>query len=381
MKSLSQAVTGMPRSGIRVIWDKASSLPNCIRLEVGEPNFPTAPHIVKAAHRAAIEGHTKYTDNSGIPELREQIAERFSHRTGRSATADQVVVTTGAVAALYASLMSIVDPGDEVIVMSPSWPNYLMQLRLLGAQPVTVTTTETTGHVPTQEQLESVVSDRTKAMLINSPGNPTGAVFNDEQLGEILEFARRTDLYVISDEVYEEIVYEHPHVPAASHDTDGRVIGIYSLSKSNAMTGWRVGYAVASNQLATQIRKCQEPTVSCVNGPAQYAALAALTGPQVAVAEMREAYRERRDSVKEILTSAGVPALNPGGAFYVWIDISAAGKSDMDFATGLIENRQVTVVPGSTFCPGNDDRVRISLATAPDELYEGVHRLVEEINS
>ena len=361
--------------------DMAVRVPGCIRLVAGEPNFPTPPHIVEAANQAAREGHTKYTDNSGIIELRQCVAERISQRAGRPVGDDQVIVTPGAVAALFTTLMAIVDPGDEVIVVSPAWPNYVMQIQLVGARPVTVITTEATGYVPTVGQLEAAVSDRTKAIIINSPSNPTGAVFSEEGLDEILCFARAADIYVISDEVYEEVVYELPHVSATSHDPDGRVVGIFSLSKSYAMTGWRVGYAVAPEHIAPHIRKCQEPTVSCVNAPAQYAALAALTGPQDAVVEMRNAYRDRRDNVHEILASAGVPALKPGGAFYMWVDIGGAGKSDIAFSTSLIENRQVVVVPGSTFGPANTERVRISLATAPDELYEGVHRLVEEIKS
>jgi len=381
VKPLSQALGSIPRSGIRVIMDMAVRVPGCIRLVAGEPNFPTPPHIVEAANQAAREGHTKYTDNSGIIELRQCVAERISQRAGRPVGDDQVIVTPGAVAALFTTLMAIVDPGDEVIVVSPAWPNYVMQIQLVGARPVTVITTEATGYVPTVGQLEAAVSDRTKAIIINSPSNPTGAVFSEEGLDEILCFARAADIYVISDEVYEEVVYELPHVSATSHDPDGRVVGIFSLSKSYAMTGWRVGYAVAPEHIAPHIRKCQEPTVSCVNAPAQYAALAALTGPQDAVVEMRNAYRDRRDNVHEILASAGVPALKPGGAFYMWVDIGGAGKSDIAFSTSLIENRQVAVVPGSTFGPANTERVRISLATAPDELYEGVHRLVEEIKS
>ena len=381
MKPLSRSVSSMPRSGIRVIMDRAFGLADCIRLEVGEPNFPTPQHILEAADEAARSGKTRYTESPGIPELTSRIAEIFTEDTGRKTDMGDVVVTTGAMAALYTTLMSIADPGDEIIVMSPSWPNYLMQMTLLGLRPITVSTNETNGHVPTIEQLESAVSDRTKAVLINSPCNPTGAVIDQTQMAQIIDFARRADIYVISDEVYDKIVYEGNHVSAASHDSDGRVVCIHSFSKTYSMTGWRVGYAVAPPEIATQIRKCQEPTVSCVNAPAQYAALAALNGPQEIIGKMRDAYRKRRDEVNRLLSSSGISALNPGGAFYIWVDISSSQRSDVDFAMDLVDKHQVTVVPGSAFGPNNEDRVRISLATAPDQLYEGIRRLIEESRS
>lgn len=371
----------MPRSGIRVIMDRAFRMPDCIRLEVGEPNFPTPPHVVDAATQAARDGRTRYTENPGIPELRTRIAEHFTRDTGRPTDASQVTITTGAVAALYTALMSITNPGDEVILTSPAWPNYLMQMKLLGIRPVAIPTTAETDYAPSISQLESAISGKTKAILLNTPSNPTGAVISNTTMAETVDFARQADIYVVSDEVYDRMTFENPHVSAASHDTDGRVVCIHSFSKTYAMTGWRVGYAVAPPEIAQLIINCQEPTVSCVNAPAQYGAIAALDGPQDVVLQMRDAYRERRDEVLRLLSSSGIDAHKPGGAFYIWVDITDSGRSDMDFAMDLIDKRQVTVVPGSTFGPGNEGRIRISLATAPTDLYEGVSRLVEEIKS
>jgi len=371
----------MPRSGIRVIMDLAMAMPDCIRLEVGEPNFPTAPHIIDAAHRAALDGQTRYTDNSGINGLREAIAEHRGLCAGRTVLADQVVVTTGAMGALFSALIALVDPGDEVIVFDPGWPNYRMQLQLIGAKPVVVATTEATGHIPTVEQLEAVATPRTKVVMVNSPSNPTGAVIDRGRMAGLVEFVRSVDAYMVSDEVYEEMVFDESYVSAAVHDTDGRVVSIHSFSKTYAMTGWRVGYAVASPEVAPFIRKCQEPTIGCVNAPAQYAALAALTGSQELVEGMRCAYRDRRDTVLPLLEAAGVPAFKPGGAFYLWVDISGSGRTDMEFATDLIQNQKVAVVPGTAFGSGNTGRVRISLATDPDELNEGVRRLIDEVRS
>ena len=379
MKQPSAAITSMPRSGIRVIMDLAMAMPDCIRLEVGEPNFATAPHIIEASHRAALDGQTKYTDNSGIIGLREAIAEHREIQTGANVQPEQVIVTSGAMGALFSTFTVLLDPGDEVIVFNPSWPNYQMQLQLIGATPVMVATSAANGYLPTVEQLEAAETSRTKVVVVNTPSNPTGAMIDGDRLASLVEFTRSIDAYLVADEVYEEIVFDKLHVPTASHDTDGRVVSIHSFSKTYAMTGWRVGYAVAPPDLASLIRKCQEPIIGCVNAPAQHAALAALTGPQEMVEEMRNAYRERRDIVLDLLDRAGVPAFKPEGAFYMWVDISKSGRTDADFAVDLIKNHKVAVVPGTTFGAENTGRVRITLAADSNELEEGVRRLISEV--
>lgn len=379
MRTASSAIRSMPRSGIREIMDVAMGMPDCIRLEVGEPNFTTAPHIIEAAHHAALEGHTRYTDNSGIFELRAAIAEQAEESTGREVLPEQIIVTSGAMGALFSTLTCLLDPGDEVIILNPSWPNYQMQLQLLGATARVVETSSENAYLPTIQQLEEATNAATKALLINTPCNPTGAMFSGDLLNEIAQFARRADLFLIADEVYNRITFEEPQIPTACYDTDGRVVSINSFSKTYAMTGWRVGYAIAPASLAPLIRKCQEPTVGCVNAPAQYACLAALTGPQHLVEEMRIAYLSRRDIALEMLSQANIPVCTPGGAFYLWVDVSQSGRTAKDFSLDLIHNHQVAIVPGTTFGAENSDRVRISLASDASDLQEGLRRLISEL--
>jgi aspartate/methionine/tyrosine aminotransferase len=369
----------MGRSGIREVFDLASSIPDAIHLEMGEPNFETPSHIREAAALAAEEGWTKYTPNAGVPALREALAHKIRNRNGYEVTADQIVVTPGAIAALLAALLTLCDPGDEILVSDPAWPNYQMLADLLGLAVRRFPLRPEADMQPQAADIESLIRPSTKLILLNSPCNPTGSVIGAEAMGEILEVARRRDLWVVSDEVYDEMVFEGKAPSPAALTADDRVVSVYSFSKTYAMTGWRVGYAAFPASMADEAVKTQEPTTACVNAPAQMAALAAVTGPQDCVAEMRDAYVERRDGVDAILSQAGVPFVRPSGAFYIWIDVSDRGRSSADFARELLIERQVAVTPGSAFGPGSDEFVRVSLATAPDVLYEGVRRLARSV--
>ena len=375
----SQPIAGMPRSGIREVMELANSIDGAIRLETGEPNFNTPRHVCEAASEAAFGGFTKYTSNAGIPPLREALATKVTERNGIDATADQVVVTSGAVAGIYSAMVSLVDPGAEMLLGDPSWPNYAQMMTLLKIKPVHFPLRPEAGLVPQAADVEPLITERTQAILLNSPGNPTGAVTDTAALAELMELARQHDLLVFSDEVYDEISFDGPYTPAAPLDTDGRVITFFSFSKTYAMTGWRVGYLVAPPGVSPLIVRAQEPITSCVNAPAQMGALAAVTGPQECVAEMRDAYRRRRDLVTEYLTGRGIPHVRPRGAFYLMIDVSGSGSSGKDFVLRLLTDKQVAVVPGDTFGPGSGRFVRISLATAPDLLMEGVQRLADAI--
>jgi len=377
---MSRAVENMARSGIREIFDLARTIPECIHLEVGEPNFPTPRHICAAAAGAARDGHTKYTPNAGIPELREAIADKVTSRNGVPTTSDQITVTPGGVAAGYGAINALTDQGDGVLIADPSWPNFRMMAEIQSLQPQYFPTYASEGFVPRAEHIEPFITEESRLLVINSPSNPTGAVIPGEILSELMELARQHDLWVMSDEVYDEIVYGDPLVSAGTFNDDGRVVLIYSFSKTYSMTGWRCGYSVAEPGVAAMITKCQEPTTSCVNGPTQWAAIAALTGPQDPVEEMRAAYRDRRDRSLEILDAAGVPTTRAGGAFYLWLDISASGLGDTEFARRLATERAVAVVPGTAFGPASNDFVRISLATAPELLLKGVQRLAEAVN-
>jgi aspartate/methionine/tyrosine aminotransferase len=370
----------MPRSGIREIFDLAHQIPNAIHLEAGEPSFPTPRHICQAAIDALHDGYTKYTPNSGIPELQQAIADDVRRRCRLEVGPDQVVVTPGGVAALFTAIKALTDPGDGVLLSDPAWPNYLMMLTVQGLEPQPFPLLADDGLVPRAEVIERHITDRSKLLIINSPANPTGVVTPPEVLAELVEMARRHDLWIISDEVYDQLTFDAEAVPAARFDSDGRVVTVNSFSKTYAMTGWRVGYAIAPLEISSILSKVQEPITSCVNSPAQRAAVAALTGPQEAVAEMRAGYRDRRDLVMEILEGGGVPAVRPQGAFYAWVDIGRTGMSDRDFARRLVIERHVAVVPGTSFGPLGSNSIRLSLATGTELLTEGVRRLVQAID-
>ena len=358
----------------------ANSIDGAIRLETGEPNFATPSHICEAAAQAAFDGFTKYTPNAGVMPLREALAAKVAERNGIDATAEQVVVTSGAVAGIYSSMVSLVDPGAEMLLGDPSWPNYAQMMQLLKITPVHFPLRAEADLVPQAADVEPLITERTQAILLNSPGNPTGAVTDAAALADLMELARRHDLLVFSDEVYDEISFDGPYTPAAPLDVDGRVITFFSFSKTYAMTGWRVGYLVVPPGVSPLIVRAQEPITSCVNAPAQMGALAAVTGPQDCVAEMRDAYRQRRDLVTGFLTGRGIPHVRPRGAFYLMVDVSRSGSTGKDFVLRLLNERQVAVVPGDTFGPGSGRFVRISLATAPDLLMEGVARLADAVD-
>jgi aspartate aminotransferase len=370
----------MPRSGIREIFDLAHQIPDAIHLEAGEPSYPTPAHICQAAIDAVNEGFTKYTPNSGIPELRRAIADHFNRRGSFAVDPGQVVVTPGAVAALFTTLKALTDPGDSVLLSDPAWTNYRMMLTVLGLEVQDYPLLPDDGLVPRPDVLERHITDTSKLLIINSPSNPTGTVIPAEVLAEIMELARRYDLWVLSDEVYDQLTFDEQAVSIARFDTDSRVVTVNSFSKAYAMTGWRVGYAICPEDLAPLISKVQEPITSCVNGPAQRAAVAALLGPQEVVAAMRSGYHRRRDLVMEMLVQGGVPAVRPQGAFYTWVDISRTGMSDREFALKLVKDRHVAVVPGTTFGSQGSTSIRLSLATDTDLLTEGVRRLVEAVN-
>ncbi len=375
----STAITSMARSGIREIMELASQTEGAIHLEVGEPNFNTPEHVTQAASEAGFDGFTRYTPNAGIQPLREALADKVRERNGLDATADQVIVTAGAVAGLYSAMAALVDPGSEILVSDPSWPNYALMMQLQGIDPVYYPLRSENDLVPNAAEIEPLITERTKAIIHNSPGNPTGAITPRESLIELLELAREHDLWVFSDEVYDEMWFDHPPVAMGPLDPDGRVVSFFSFSKTYAMTGWRVGYMVAPEGLSESIIKAQEPITSCVNAPAQKAALAAVTGPQECVQEMRQSYTERRDEVVAVLEDRGVPFVRPTGAFYLMVDVSPSGSQGMPFARRLVEEKGVAVVPGTTFGPESGKYVRVSLATATEPLLEGVGRLADAV--
>jgi aspartate aminotransferase len=377
----STIASSMPVSRIREIMDLAWEDPEAIHLEVGEPDFPTPSHIIEAAHEAARAGHTRYAPNAGLPGLREALAGKIAERNGYAASPDQVVVTQGGIQALYLVLRALLESGDEVLLPDPAWPNFRMIAHLLGARVLPYPLVAEGDFLPRIEDLERLVTPRTRAILVNSPSNPLGTVLPRELAQTLLEFARKHGLWFIADEVYDELVYDDNFVSVgAVADPGDRLVSVYSFSKVYAMTGWRVGYLVAPPDLATILTGMQEPIVSCVNTPTQMAALAALNGPQLVVGEMRDAYKERRDELLEFLDRGDLSSSRPSGAFYVWTDVSAAGMPSMDLARSLIETEHVAVAPGSAFGELGEGYVRLSLASSKEDLLEGASRLVQFVH-
>ena len=308
----SSIASSMPVSRIREIMELAWADPEAVHLEVGEPDFTTPEHVVEAAHEAARTGLTRYAPNAGLPELREALADKVARRNGYGARPEQVVVTQGGIQALYLALRALLEPGDEVLLPDPAWPNYRMIAHLLGARVLSYPLVAGGGFLPRPEDLERLVTPRTRAILVNSPSNPLGTVVPRELMEGLLAFARERGLWVISDEVYDEIVFDGDFVSAGSVAVQGdRLVSVYSFSKVYAMTGWRVGYLVAPPDLARVLTGMQEPIISCVNTPAQMAALAAVTGPQGLVREMSDSYRALRDGLLGVLDRGGLPSSLP----------------------------------------------------------------------
>jgi len=372
---VNPAAGAMPASGIREIMNAAWGRPGVIHLEVGQPDFPTPPHIVEAAHRAMVAGHTGYTPTAGIPALRAALADKIRVRNGYSVDPEQVVLGNGGDQALHATLTSMTVPGDGVLLPDPAWPNFEMMATLLGLRAAHYPLTAAGGYVPDVADLERLVTPATRVLLLNSPSNPLGSVIGRERMTELLAFAAAHDLWVLSDECYDEITFDGPPVSPAALDRDGRVASVYSFSKTYAMTGWRLGYVAAPPPLAEVLTKVQEPLVSCLNTPTQYAALAALESPPEVLAGMVAAYRHRRDAVTDQLQQLGMTAFRPAGAFYTWVDVRGAGLGAREFALQLLAEESVALAPGTAFGPGGEGHVRLSLAASEADLVEGVTRV------
>jgi len=363
----------VPPSGIREIVNLVLARPGAgiVRLEIGEPDLPIEPHIVAAAQEAAARG-IGYTQSFGITPLREAIVERLRRVAGLSYAADEIVVSQGAVQAVAVAFAALLDAGDEVLLPDPAWPNYAMTAQLRGAVGVPYAQPAAAGFLPDLDELRGLITDRTRMVVINSPANPTGAVFPPELVASIVELAAGHDLWVVSDEVYDELVFEGEMANAAQYDRD-RVVGVYSFSKTYSMTGWRVGYVACSRSLAQLLGTIQEPMLSCISGVSQHAALAALEGPQDGVERKREVYRSRRDIVSELLNDAGFDAVRPSGAFYQMVPL-APGTDSRRAALDLVEHG-VAMAPGSAFGDVAGDQLRLSLAASETALRTGIERL------
>lgn len=374
-KPISRRVETMPRSAIRTIMTLAAERKNVIHLEAGEPDFFTPPHIVEGAYAALKEGWTKYTANAGIAPLRALIAARSSARAGKPVEAERVVVTVGAVGALFTAVVMVCEAGDELLIPDPGWPNYVSIPHIIGVKPVRFRMPAARGFLPDLADIEAKITPKTKAILINTPGNPTGVVFPADVMKGIVDIARRHGIYVISDEIYEDLVFNGEHVSAARFSLDEQVFIVSGVSKSYSMTGWRLGYLVCPPGLAQYAAAIQEPIVSNAPAVSQKAAEAALGGPQDCVAEAAATFQRRRDILLEVLGNTGLLMAEPDGSFYALVSIGGHFTDSMEFAKALITEREVATVPGVTFGEESARAVRVAFTTRDDRLRTGLERL------
>lgn len=377
MPTLATGAEQMPRSGIRQVMDLAWSLPDpVIGLHVGEPSFDAPAHVVEAARASYAAGETHYVPNAGVGELRRALAEKVSTVNGFDTAPEQVVVSAGGAQALHNALSLTLSAGDEVLIPDPGWPNYAMAVQLLQAVPVRYPLRPGRGFRPDPAEIAGLVTERTRVIVVNTPSNPLGTVLDEQDVQSLVRLAEEHDLWLLSDECYDALTFEQPHVSPGRFDRDGRVLSAFSFSKTYAMTGLRVGYLVTTPEIAAQAAKLQEPLIACVNAPAQAAALAALRGPQDCVDQMRAAYRDRRDQAVARLDDHGMGYVTPQGAFYLWVDVrDRCGGDVATWAMDLLRQGHVAVAPGTTFGPLGEGWVRLSLATATEDLLEGIDRM------
>lgn len=379
MIQISESTKLIQPSKIRKMFNKALEYDQVLSFTLGEPDFTASENVVEAGCRAIREGQTKYSANAGLLTLREAVSGYLKRTEGLEYDpVSQIVVTPGAMGALYLALKTILNPGDEVIVSEPCWTNYIQQIQMCGGTAVSVQTDPKRGFDLDVEAIRSAVTDRTRAIILNSPCNPTGAVASREALDALAQVAKEFDLAVLADEVYKHILFDGAEYTslASLPDMVKRTLVIDSLSKTYAMTGWRVGFAAGPAEVISQMTKLQENTSACASTPCQWAAIEALNGPQTHLAHMREQYRIRRDYVMDQIASIpGLSCSKPQGTFYAFLDIRQSGLDSETFAMRLLEEEQVVLVPGTAFGEFGEGYIRLSYAASMESLEQGFDRI------
>ena len=357
----------------------ADSGRDIVHLHLGEPDFETPANVVEAARRALTDGHTHYAPPPGVPQFREAIAADFSRRRGVSVLADRIVVTPGAKPIMAFALMALVGPGDEVIVPDPGFPIYESMTRFLGAAAVPIRLRPENGFRVDLDHLRALVTPRTRLLIMNSPHNPTGGMLSSHDLEGIAAIAMANDLVVLADEIYSRIVYDGEHHSILEvHGMDDRTIVLDGLSKSYAMTGWRLGWGILPPALVPVFTRLMINTVSCTATYAQFAGVEALTGPQDAVEAMVTEFRARRSLIVDGLNALpGVRAPMPSGAFYAFPDIGASGLDGSTFADRLLDEAGVSVLPGSAFGNAASSSLRVSYANSQANLSRALERMAD----
>jgi aspartate aminotransferase len=390
--NLANRVMALTPSTTLAITAKAKELKeqgeDVIGLGAGEPDYNTPQHILDAAVKSMNEGHTKYTPSAGLPALKKAIINKFERDQGISYKPNEIIVANGAKHALYTLFQVLLNEGDEVIIPTPYWVSYPEQVKLAGGVPIYVDGLESQQFKITPQQLESVITDRTKAIIINSPSNPTGVIYTAEELRELGNLCLEKNILIVSDEIYEKLIYgDHKHVSIAqlSPELKEQTIVINGVSKSHSMTGWRIGYAAGNREVIEAMTNLASHSTSNPTTTAQYAAIAAYNGPQEPVEEMRQAFENRLEVIYDKLVSIpGFTCVKPQGAFYLYPNVKVAaeitGYQDVDaFVEALLVEAKVAVIPGSGF--GTPDNIRLSYATSLNQLEEAVARMKDFVET
>jgi aminotransferase len=378
VKYLSQRVAGLKPSGIRKFFDIAATMKDVISLGIGEPDFTTPRPILEAGRRALDAGETHYTSNAGILELRQAVADNLVKLYGvRYDPVNEVIITVGVSEALYLAMVALLDPGDEVIIPTPCFVSYQAEVILAGGVPVEIPSKLEDDFQLDPQAVRTAITPRTKVIFIGYPSNPTGAVAERDVLLEVAKIAEEHDLVVISDEIYDRLVYDFKHVcfPALGESIKQRTVLLGGLSKAYAMTGWRLGYAAAPEHIIKGMVRIHQYTIMSAPTMAQIAGIEAIQNGGAFVDEMVAEYDRRRRLIVSGLNRLGLTTFNPRGAFYAFPKIGASGMDDETFAEKLLREEQVAVVPGNAFGAGGEGFVRCCYATAYEKIEEALHRM------
>lgn len=380
---ISEQARGLKQGEIRAFFNKAKKYENVVSLGIGEPDFVTPRSVIDAAYQGLLEGKTHYTANEGAPDARAAIARYLEKFDLKYDPNGEIIITMGGMGALSSALLALIDPGDEVLIQDPQWLNYVSQVKFARGVPVRVPVYEEDNFSLTAQNILANLSEKSKILMLNSPNNPTGAVIGSEALKEIAELAIQKDLLVISDEVYSELIYDgarHQSIAALPGMKEHTIV-INSLSKSFAMTGWRIGFAAGPKNIISKLTVLQENLVACAPAMAQTALVYAFSHPEE-IEVMRSAYEARRNLFIERLNAIpGIHCLKPQGAFYVFANIKDLKVPSSEFAEALLEKYQVVVVPGSAFGANGEGYVRMSYATSDDLLIEATERIKAFVES
>ncbi len=377
-KFFAKRNAGVEWSGIRIMFALADEIDGVINLGIGQPDFDTPEHIRDAAKKALDQGYTRYPPASGFPDLREVVAEKLERENKIKADPDsEIFISVGAMQGIFNVMLHMVEQGDEVLVVDPGY-DYYSQIRLFGGVPVRIPAKEENKFKIDPEDVKKAITSRTKVLILNTPSNPTGALFDKEILEDIAKLCKEHQIMVLSDEPYEHIMFDNnEHVSIGSFEgMKDLTISVYTLSKSYAMTGWRVGYVVANKAIIDEMEKLMEHMVSGVTAVSQRAALAAISGSQECVEKMVERYAQRREIIYNGLNSIeGISCIKPESTFYVFPNISSFGMSSWDFAKYMVKEHKVAVVPGSIFGENGEGFVRISFATSSQNLELALEKI------